>query len=338
MIDVTRDIFTGVIEIEPGVFVMNPLDGRDIVAGLTPESMTPEILAATLKTEPKFINPLRDTESFLVLWKEPIDRKINFLSKKFENILLLEIYFTHRIASHERPSPMTAHEADTQNSLLASMYEHMQDNEKVTFVSIEQDHLITGRYVAWGGPSYTHFINETYALFCDAATAALTQSKQPEQSFLRTAAIDRAKKYEDTRHALQNAEERYKEASQALTLSESENAKLKDELEKLRNETTKQVDSLVDALGKTVSRSELDKHISIIAQRDAQLTKSQTIALEQAEQLNQARARIEEYSKREKKLEADILATQTPLLARLSKSTARGTYSLRRKLRLTRRR
>ena len=58
----------------------------------------------------------------------------------------------------------------------------------------------------------------------------------------------------------------------------------------------------------------------------------------QEEQLRKASASIAEYSAHQKRLEAEILAAQAPLMARLSKSTARRTYGLRRKLGLTRHR
>jgi len=335
VIDVTRDIFTGIIEIEPEAFVMNPLDGLGIVAGLTTDSMTPEILAGALKTEPRIIAPLSDTETFLTLWKAAIDKKIELLSKKFENILLLEIYFTHKKASFERSSPFTSDDAAIRNSILSSMYEHLRDNSKINIISIEKDHMLTGRHVAWGGPFYTHFIDETYALFCDAATEVLTQGKQTDRSFLTNTAIDRAKKYEDARHALKNMEERYREARRALEISENKNFETKDMLQKLENETTKRIESLVEALSKTIPQSEFDQQVNIITEREAELEQYKAIAIEQANQLGQAHARIAEYSKNQEKLGADIIAAQAPLLARISKSTARRTYTLRRKLGLT---
>lgn len=334
--DVTRDVFTGVIEIEPGAFVMNPLDGLGIVPGLTKESMTPAILANALRSEPRIIHPLKETDAFLDLWKTAINDKINLLSEKFENILLLEIYFTHKKASFTRTAPFTEKDAGIRNSLLKEMYDYLRENPKVTFVSIDKETMITGRHVAWGGPFYTHFIDETYAIFCDAATSALTQGKQSSRDFLTDTAITRAKKYEDARFSLQQMEIRYREVSAKLEQSQQENAKIQASLKNIENETAKRIDSLVDALSKTIPPSELERHVDIIAEREAELARMRQIALEQDEQLRRTRAAIADYAAREKRLQAEILAARAPLAARLTKSTARQTYGLRRKLGLTR--
>jgi hypothetical protein len=305
VIDITRDIFTGVVEVEPGAFVMNPLDGVGIVAGLTTETMSSEILTRLLKAEPKIINPLADKDRFLKLWKAAIDHQIATLSQKFENIILLEIYFTFNLASHDRKAPFSEIDVRESNSILSSMYDYIRDRKELIFASISQDKMMTGRHVAWDGPFYTHFVDESYALFCDEIKAKLTQDRPSGESFLQRSAFKRAKDYEDLRETFDTLLVQHDQMKNALAAMQQRNA----ELEQMTEQ---------DA-----------------ATRIADLAHAQAAAAEHAQKIAQAKSLIADLRQHPARRDAECAAARRPLAARFAKSTARRTYRLRRHIGLT---
>jgi hypothetical protein len=305
VIDITRDIFTGVVEVEPGAFVMNPLDGVGIVAGLTTETMSSEVLTRLLKAEPKIINPLADKDRFLKLWKAAIDQQISVLSQKFENIILLEIYFTFNLASHDRKAPFSEIDVRESNSILSSMYDYIRDRKELIFASISQDKMMTGRHVAWDGPFYTHFVDESYALFCDEIKAKLTQDRHSGESFLQMSAFKRAKDYEDLRETFDTLLVQHDQTKNTLAAIQQRNA----ELEQMTEQGA--------------------------ATRIAELEHAQAAAAEHAQKIAQAKSLIADLRQHQARLEAEIAEARRPLAARLAKSTARRTYRLRRHIGLT---
>jgi hypothetical protein len=318
VIDITRDIFTGVVELEPGVFVMNPLDAISIIDGLTHETMSAAILEKALRSPAKIVTPRNPAheDRFLEIWKENIDKFLSYISARFDDVVLLEIFLTSEIMSPRKDGELDPNYVKRTNSLLLSMYDHIRDRPNIVFASINNSRLITAHEVSWNGPNYTHFVDETYALFCDSVRSALNQHHSPHHSMLEKTAFERAKKYED----------------------------LKRHVEKLQHEHQAALDS-VDSLTQSVSRLTLDISASqaanlqtaaALAATQDELTHMRLLrdnAISDAERLAAALSQRETYlTERQTRLEKELAQERRPLGARLVRTAARQTYPLRKSL------
>lgn len=185
VIDITRDIFTGVLDLGGGCYIMNPADGVGIVDGLSKETMGYDILRSILGFDPKAIGYERDGDEFLELWKLFFLRKLDFLTRAFGKVVLLEIYFTPNLVGGHVEERLVEG-ADKANAMLADMYAFARD-KNLTVVSLERSAFQTGHFVPWGGPSLTHFVPETLARLADRVSDVIAPSGDDERRLVRQA-------------------------------------------------------------------------------------------------------------------------------------------------------
>lgn len=194
ILDVTRDIFSGVVGLSDNVFLLDPVDSINIVDGLKSDTINYELFEKIIKRKYSVVN-YRDSENFEDIWLESFSRFLAHFSAKFRHIFVLEIYLTTEVAHVACPSDLCVDHAAKANAVLSSMYDRVRGLHGCRLVSIDRDKMITGVDVDWGGPTYTHFLNETYALYCDKILSLVSNESQ-EGLFLKDAAFNRAKAYE----------------------------------------------------------------------------------------------------------------------------------------------
>lgn len=289
-IDITRDIFTGVIEIEPDKFILNPLDGVDIVENLNANTINETILSKILKSDFQLISHNNDRNKFLKLWEKNIDLMIDMLSRKFDNVFILEIYFTSKIANGTNSSNIDSEYEHYVNGLLFEMYEKIRHRSDSIFVSIDQNKMITGKQVEWGGPTYTHFIEETYALFCDRVLQMMTQGKS-DFSFIEEASFERARAHE---------------------------------------KTILEFDLLQEEISKRPTHVDFEAQRVMISQKDDELEELRQTSLSHLQQIHEAQAELARSRSTQRRLEKELELARQSVFAQTRKSIARMTYRLRR--------
>ena len=207
VLDITRDVFTGVVEIEPGAFVMNPAEAVMIIEGLEDDSMTDQVVDRIFgKTLPR-LSARSDTDAFLKVWADHVDRMIETLKDRFAKIVLFEIYFTDTVAFVPLRTDLFPEVAERANVVLERMYDHLRRNPSVQFITIDRHRLVSGTDVAWDGPTHTHFLDETYALYADRLEALLRGSPHSTGEQITDTAFARACENEVNKAALREARE-----------------------------------------------------------------------------------------------------------------------------------
>lgn len=173
---------------------MNPAEGVGIVDGLTEETMSEDVLENVLGFKPKPISYARDEEEFMELWKFFFERKISYLKEKFDEAILLELYFTPRLATGG-VKPDFVDQSERANGVLARMYAFARQ-QKRAIVSLERSAFRTGDLVPWGGPSLTHFVPETIARHSDRVRAIVAPNGGERNRYLVRQAYRRAQEHE----------------------------------------------------------------------------------------------------------------------------------------------
>ena len=214
--DITRDIFTGVVELEPGSFIMDPLEAAGIIDDLTTEYSSEDRIASILGPVKRKVSYRACRDVFFDEWKGYFREFAQFSSEIYKDVFLAEIFFTCEV-----DDPSAEHILDRQfcsevNATLEKMYEFVRQFSNIQIFGVDRQYLITGCNVAWGGPTYTHFIDEVYALYTVSLRQAMRArglnlgDNYDDFDPLRTGAIERAKKYASTEAAKVRAEERLK--------------------------------------------------------------------------------------------------------------------------------
>ncbi|WP_157235118.1 DUF6270 domain-containing protein [Methylosinus sp. LW4] len=193
--DITRDLRTGVIALSETQFVIDPLEGVNIIEGLTPETMNEEVFDKIFKGGER-ISFHANWARFFPLWKRAFARSIEILSRKFSRLVLLEHYFTCKVNGVPYTYDFAPGAAETANIALEKMYDFARSFDCVSFVSLPRKLFITGREVPWGGPSDTHYLPEVYLLYAEKTAQLLFRDREDgsraiiDQLFLRAAERD----------------------------------------------------------------------------------------------------------------------------------------------------
>ncbi|BBU63614.1 hypothetical protein MSC49_35490 [Methylosinus sp. C49] len=193
--DITRDLRSGVVALSETQFVIDPLEGINILEGLTPETMNQEVFDKVFKGGER-ISFHANWARFFPLWKRAFARSIEILSKKFSRLVLLEHYFTCKVNGVPYTYDFAPGAAEMANIALEKMYDFARSFDCVSFVSLPRKLFITGREAPWGGPSDTHYLPEVYLLYAEKTAQLLFPDREDgsraiiDQLFLRAAERD----------------------------------------------------------------------------------------------------------------------------------------------------
>lgn len=213
--DITRDVFTDVIELEFNSFITNPASAANLIEDLNAENMNSQVVEEILKFSPRKISAYDDLETFFSIWKSAFDKQIALFKQNFDNIFLLEIYFTTKTATDDQQSPSEDHAILT-NSILQKMYDSVRSEKDIHVISIDRSKMITGATSKWGGPHHTHFVCETHALYCDKIVRLLSQDRENENKTLEITAFERVKMHEDAKRDIEKLTISLKEAESKI--------------------------------------------------------------------------------------------------------------------------
>lgn len=187
--DITRDLFTGVVQIGDESFIMNAAEAVGIVDGLTKETMNIEKVKSIIGSDLKVYGLNRDRDEFFELWKVYFEKLVEFLRSNFDQIIMLKLFFTDRVIGGEiRPDLSSG--VEKANPLLERMYA-FAETLNVPMVELEREAYVTGHFVSWGGPSLTHYVSETTTRLADAVLALLKPDTDSDDNF-RVQAYKRA--------------------------------------------------------------------------------------------------------------------------------------------------
>lgn len=245
--DITRDLFTGVLDLGGGCYIMNPVDGVGIVDGLTPDTMDLEMIYNILGSRPNVIDYRTQRELFFDLWKIHFQKMMWFFEARFQHVILLEIYFTHE-AVFGGSQPSLVEGADAANRILADMYAFAR-SQGVEIVGLERSAYVTGHFVPWGGPSLTHFVEETLERLADRVVARIDPSLPLSEGFVRQA-YRRAETFEQTMIWLNNCKVDLEKHRQEI-------AALKQESASKDSQTQIEIDSLNEKIRSLHSKGAL---------------------------------------------------------------------------------
>ena len=321
IMDITRDYLTGVVELEEDKYALNPIDGKGFLFGLNNETINEEILKEILRKD-KLVthNAAKQPDSFFELWSKSIVKLSDIFSEKFPHVLVPEVYFcTESLELHE------GHQLDTNsppvaNPILAKMYNFIRNHTKFKVISAPRHRMLTGSDVPWGGPTVTHFITETYAIFCQEADKIIRGLDHVDTFYLERAAFNRAALHAKEQRAKLIAEKRIA----ALNVDIESLKDAATSLEKMLSDMNASLNTEIEDHGAT--KLELQELKTTLVETQANLIESlQThnsiqLRLVHSEHLN---AQIGE---RVTELKAEL---KRPLYYHARKSVARSTRLLR---------
>lgn len=161
--DVTRDVLTGVAEIEPDVWIMDPVDAVYQVEGLTPDTMTEEILKQLSRGSARRMSAVRNWDEFFPVWKKAFLEFAQVIEGRFETVIAAEIYPT--LKRYDRTNPFYIADTAAANACLDHIYAWLRETFDFQWITIPREYSITGLTgVPYNGPAPTHFIEESHTL------------------------------------------------------------------------------------------------------------------------------------------------------------------------------
>ena len=164
LFDVTRDVFTGVVEIEPDVWVMDPVDAIHMVDGLTHETMSPDILEEICRDSVRRLSPIENWDAFFPVWKRAFQQFADQIDGQYERIMIAEIYPT--LTRLDSLGPFYAKNVAEMNDRLDHMYAWVRENFSYEWIGLSRERSVTGLTgVPYNGPTPTHFIGESHGVF-----------------------------------------------------------------------------------------------------------------------------------------------------------------------------
>lgn len=310
ILDITRDIFSGVVEIEDGVYILDPVQGIDILDGLTKDNINYEIVKSVIKSDIRIINYKNDAQEFDRLWSDSFERMMDLLSKKFRNVFVLEIYFTSNLAGNSSENPLDSEYADSVNEVLRSMYNRVRSINGCRMVTIDTEKMLSGVKVDWGGPTYTHFIDETYATFCDRIMA-LASNGSAQGYFIDRAAFGRARAHEESLAEIDILNERID------SLCKNKNQSDSDYERRIVDLCNKNEDmaNVIEQLSRGVIENNYSKHVFVESHFPKEIEDSNYKGFEKNANIVASRLReLSEFSERNKTLQQSVASFEGQIL------------------------
>ncbi|WP_331326191.1 DUF6270 domain-containing protein [Methylobacterium fujisawaense] len=226
LFDITRDIWCKIIDLNNGVYVIDPMSVKGIMwDGPLEESHVNEYLG---KNFPRL--SYKDNIYFDLLC-EGFDKFIEFAIEKFDMVILNELYFTDRLASEQSLYWGDRALVEEVNDFLARMYKFIAERYNGVIINrVSRKALLTGSAVNWSGPTYTHYIPEAVSLFVENANSIILGKNNNPGSFLIKNALDRAKRYEDLLRSRDQAAHQRDEQTALLAAERQQQDVLRGEL------------------------------------------------------------------------------------------------------------
>lgn len=170
--DFQRDVVTGVLEIKPGHYIMDPMDAINLIDDLTADTMTRALLDAAIGRPNRKICPLNDWEEFFPIWQREITRFLDIVCAAFDHVIITEQFQTRQ--RMDRTAHFHDSRIDLGNERLVAMYDFVRARKDITLIKVDPADLHTGRTGGpFGGPTPVHYIDETFALWEVQLTAAI---------------------------------------------------------------------------------------------------------------------------------------------------------------------
>lgn len=203
--DITRDIFTGVVQLDSDCFVMDPVDGIDIVDGLDADNMSEEILFDLLGGTHKRYSFEREPEEFFAIWTHYFDQFCTWALQRFREVVISSFYFTNKCNSTPYRHDFAVERCARANAMLERMYKHAR-GKNIRFLDVDSSYLITGNDVPWGGPFPKHYLPETYELYAEllSGSSCVTIDNMSGAGFVRQA-FCRAQQVDELKSVLADA-------------------------------------------------------------------------------------------------------------------------------------
>lgn len=270
--DVTRDVFTGVVEIEPDVWIMDPVDAITMVEGLTHETMSGEILEEICRDSVRRVSAVRSWEEWFPIWKSAFERFAVSIDGQYERILIAEIYPT--LERYDTVATFYAVNIEVMNERLDHMYAWIRENFDFEWIGIPRDRAITGATgVPYGGPTPTHFIGETHGLIAMEFIRTLNSGfgdNHPKFDAVRPLvdqAFERAKLHEEALEEISNLKSQIETLTGRVNAAEAQLAERDAEI-------------VSDRLLHTARMGELETELAIQTATNAALTVEMNAAVE----------------------------------------------------------
>ncbi len=217
VVDIMRDIFMGVVEVGPNQYALNPVDGIGMLDDVTPETMSNEILGKILRRDNfRTIHPIRDADEYFELWCVHMKKFCDFLLQNFDHVVIPENYFAEKTLELHDGHSLDVERALAVNAVAKRMYKWLRENTEIPIASIDNDKIFTGSDVPWGGPSTTHIIEETYALYCQEVDRIVLKRETHDPRYMERAAFKRAHEHAHEQKLKVRAEKRIQELQTEL--------------------------------------------------------------------------------------------------------------------------
>lgn len=302
--DFQRDIATGVIEIEPDTFAMDPFEAVHLIDDLTPESMSPEILAQVIRRDFKPFSAFRDWDRFFPLWQRDITRFLDAVTAHFKHVIISEQYQT--LQRLDRTSPFYADRVERANVYLAQMYDFARTRKDITLIKVDPKDLYTGRTGGpYGGPVPVHYIDESYALWENALTEAintLTGSNHDRSRRIYDVAFKRAADHEAALEDLIARDQEIDSLKTERAASESE----------LNGKITQLEQQLATALEQTSRlQSEIDARDKALAEKRQRLQIKRERLAQNEHRIQRLQKQLDEYHAAPWRLVRKVVARRT---------------------------
>lgn len=224
LFDITRDMFTGVVELEPDCWIMDPTQAISIVEGLTHENMSPQILDELCRGPVRRVSPLDDWETFFPLWQKAFRKFADRVTSQYERVMIARIFTTD--LRYDSSTPFYKSHVAPTNARLEEMYPWIEANFDFEWVTVPRDRAITGKTgVPYGGPTATHFLAETHSLFAHDFLRVLKSRRGDNvasldpYTLLIEQAFDRARQHEEALEDIKRLEGQIEELENQLALT-----------------------------------------------------------------------------------------------------------------------
>ena len=298
--DVTRDVITGVVEIEPDVWIMDPIDAVYLVEGLKPDTMTEEVLQHFCKGNARRMSAVRNWDEFFPRWQKAFREFASIIEGRFDKVIVAEIYPTR--ARFDVSNPFFAPNVEEMNDRLEILYAWLKEHYDFEWIGVPRERSVTGvTGLPFNGPTPTHFVQESHTLMAGQFINKINSMRNPNAPVIDAnaplveQAFERAKLHEQALEEIKALKAELAKAENLSSAFKSREQQYENELAELKAGSTKlaaQKDAVLQRETGWARRvNEMTASVSILERERDQLLK-RTVGLQlELEALRQAQAR-----------------------------------------------
>ncbi|WP_292050843.1 DUF6270 domain-containing protein [Brevundimonas sp. UBA5866] len=199
--DVTRDVITGVVEIEPDVWIMDPIDAVYLVESLKPDTMTEEVLQHFCKGNARRMSAVHHWDEFFPRWQKAFRAFAAIIEGRFDKVIVAEIYPTR--ARLDSSNPFFAPNVEEMNDRLEIIYAWLKEHYDFEWIGVPRERSVTGvTGLPFNGPTPTHFVQESHTLMAGHFISKINSMRNPNAPLIDASsplveqAFERAKQHE----------------------------------------------------------------------------------------------------------------------------------------------